>query len=109
VYTTSANAASIPDVTVIYREKDSKDHTTVVKIINGFDYSMVVPLGTHINLRASTFLPAQDAISSLFGEVRVNDNIINSRMSNGSNGIAQTDGTYELITDFQGEARGVAQ
>jgi hypothetical protein len=109
VYSDASDAASIPDATVIYRGNDGADHTATVKVTPGFQYSMSVPLGTHINLRATTVLSAPDGISSLTTLVFINDAVINTRYGNCTNGVALAGTEYELICDFQGEARKIAQ
>jgi hypothetical protein len=109
VYSTAPNAASMPDAEVIYRDSDGTDHTATIKISTGFRHTMVVPRGTHINLRATTVLPAPDGYSNLMTSVSVVGTIIVNRECDCSNGIQNTDGTYKLICDFQGEAIGLTQ
>jgi hypothetical protein len=111
VYSTASNASSMPDAAVIYRDSDGTDHTTTIKVSTGWQYTMVVTRGTHINLRATTTLPAYDGNANLLETVSVFDTIIVYRECDCSNGIAATDGSgnYKLICDFQGEAIGITQ
>jgi hypothetical protein len=111
VYSTASNAVSMPDATVIYRDSDGADHTTTVKVAAGWQYTMVVPRDTHINLRATTILPAYDGVSNLLETVSVFDTIIVYRESDcATNGILQPDGhSYGLICDFQGSAIAITQ
>jgi hypothetical protein len=110
IYNTDAsNASLMPSVSITYRNSDGADHTATVKATDGFQYSMTVPLGTHIGFRATTLLPAKDNYSRLLTEVLVDDSAIDDKESDCTNGIQNADGTYELICDFQGEARGVPQ
>jgi hypothetical protein len=109
VYSTAANASTMPDATVIYRDRDGTDQTATIKVSTGFQYTMVVQRGTHINLRATTVLPTPDGYSNLLETVSVFDTIIVNRECDCSNGIQNVDGTYKLICDFQGEAIGITQ
>lgn len=113
VWTTSSDASTMPAVTVVYRHQDGTDHTTTIAIAQGFQYSMSVPLGTHIDLRATDILPAPDGNSRILTQVNIDDSAIADRESDCTNGVANPAGypagSYELICDFEGEARGVAQ
>jgi hypothetical protein len=109
VYSEASDAAAMPDASIIYRDSDGSDHAATAKVSPGFEHSMTVQMGTHINLRGVVTLPSKECISSLSSRVLINDNVIAERLGDCSNGAENTDGTYDLVCDFQGEARGVPQ
>ncbi len=109
VYSEASDAATMPDASIIYRDSDGSDHTATAKVSPGFEHSMTVQMGTHINLSGIVTLPSQECISSLSSRVLVNDNVIAERFGDCSNGVLNTDGTYSLVCNFQGEARGIPQ